>query len=168
MPVKSHVEADKGRQVGVVGGTWEGRKGWVHTTANTFPEKIWIIIASRNINGRREPEKARLILKENVSYQLEESPPTTFEEALLQEHKDIANEMKQLAKKLAEFNDYNPNASMGTIFLHMWTVAKNKRNRASRTNGSRFVRSFTRASPMETSASLDTTDISNVVLDDDF
>ena len=143
MPTKSHVEADKGAQVRIAGGKHKGRTGWVHMTANKFEEKQWIIVqAGRNSQGRQEPDTARLIKKDHISYQLVEPAPATFEQALLREHSDIKEDFEKLAVKLSEFDGYGPNTNMAGVFLEMWCKEKAKRDSMNRVTGARFVRTF--------------------------
>lgn len=148
MPAKSHTEQDKGRQVRIVGGLYEGRTGWIHLSANTFDTKKWIIVTA----STTQPEKARLIMNDNISYQVVASPPQRFEEALLMEHKDIAKDMRKIAKKLAEFDGYMPNAQMISIFFNMWKEERAKRDSASRVQGARAVRTL---SPPNQASSFD-------------
>lgn len=115
------------------------RKGWIHSSANTFPNKVWVIVKGRSAD---EPDKSRLIQKANISYHTEEAPPRTFEEALFKEHPDIAKDMKKLVEKLAEFDTYDPNPRMVSTFYNMWKDAKARRSGQNRTRGSRFVRNF--------------------------
>ena len=139
MPARNHVEEDKGDQVRVVGGVCQGCLGWIHRTANTFEDKMWIIVeAGRNSRGQEEPEKARLIKKENISPELT-STPSTYEQALLSEHTDIHTGMKKVAKALAEFDDLEPSEAMMQVFFGMWVQAKGARRGRRRVSGSRFV-----------------------------
>lgn len=139
MPIIKHKEEDKGRQVRITGGVCEGRHGWLHKSANTFPDKAWIIVAGKSAEER---DKSRLVAKQNISYHSEEVTPRNFEEALLREHPDIAKDMKRLAAKLAEFDSYSPNPVMISTFYDMWKDAKAKRSNSSRAQQSRFVRTW--------------------------
>ena len=143
MPRKKHVEEDKGRQVRVVGRKYEGRLGWVHKNANRFTDKTWIIVAAgRNAQGREEVESARLIAKEDISFDLVAPASTTIEDVIFVEHKDIKNDMIKLAKKLASIEGYDPNPAMVSILLDMWSSEKMKRNSSKRVGQTRFVRNI--------------------------
>ena len=133
MPNKRHVEADKGRCVRVIGGKYAGCRGWVHKTANTFDDKVWIII-------QQTPENAALLKKENISYHEAVQTPRTNEQALLSQHKDIAKTMKLLVKMLAEVEDYDLNEGMLSLFYDMWKESKAKMDSQSRTTCRRFKR----------------------------
>ena len=107
----------------IIGGVYEGLFGWNHLTANTFADKQWIIVeAGRNAKGKlHEVETARLLKKTNLAF-VSNEPPRTFEEALLNEHKDVKREMRGLAKKLAAFIDFHPRdgKEMMSEFYKMW------------------------------------------------
>jgi len=140
MAVKKHTEEDKGRMVRITGKRHEGRIGWVHLNANRFETKIWVILQQvSDNNGTMRPEKAHLIDKDLICYDLAESEPSCYEEALLREHKDIKHDMKTVAKKLAEFDDFEPSDKMMEIFMEMWIVQKRRRQGKRRVPGSRFV-----------------------------
>ena len=119
----AHRQTDKGRRVEIIGGVYEGLFGWNHLTANKFADKQWIIVeAGRNAKGKlHEVETARLLKKTNLVFVSNETP-RTFEQALLNEHKDINREMRGLAKKLAAFVDFHPRdgKEMMSEFYKMW------------------------------------------------
>ena len=123
----SHQQSDKGRRVDIIGGVYEGLFGWIHLTANKFPDKQWVIIeAGRNVKGKvHEAEKAHLLKKSNFVF-VQNTTPTTFEQALLKEHADVHREMRSLAKKLAAFVDYHPRdgKKMMGEFYKMWCEEK--------------------------------------------
>ena len=82
-----------------------GRIGWIHTNANEFEEKKWIIVESGgNNNGCICQEKAHLIDNENICFELHEPQPTCFKEALLAEHKEIKKEHLAYMRKLNAAN----------------------------------------------------------------
>ena len=130
-------------------GVCEGRLGWVHDNCNKFSDKSWIIVERGcDKNGKMCPEKAHLIDKDNICFELTEGEPTCMEEALLKEHKDIKKAMKTLAKKLAEFDELEPSVRMMEIFMDMWSSQKRKRAGKTRVSGSRFVRNWNPDDPI--------------------
>lgn len=144
-----HTEEDKGDRVHIDGGLCEGLRGWMHDNANAFEDKAWIVVEQGTSNKGKvnEVETARLLSAHNftlVNENLDFDKPETHEEALLSEHKDIARDMKDLAKKLAQFDSFDPvdGAELLTVFWHAWMNEKSKRNRLARTQGTRFVRSW--------------------------
>lgn len=143
MPRLDHTQEDKGRQVRIIGGVCQGRKGWVHNGANVFEEKQWIIVeAGRNRKNVQEPEKARLIFKQNISFDIVPPVPNTFVEALLIQHKDINQDINKLVRKLVEFDDFEPSMELMNLFMAKWREEKTKRRGRIRNVGSRIVRNW--------------------------
>lgn len=143
MPRLDHTQEDKGRQVRIIGGVCQGRKGWVHNGANVFDEKQWIIVeAGRNRKNVQEPEKARLIFKQNISFDIVPPVPNTFVEALLIQHEDINQDINKLIKKLVEFDDFEPSMELMDLFMAKWREEKTKRRGRIRNFGSRIVRNW--------------------------
>lgn len=140
----SYQQSDKGRRVDIIGGVYEGLFGWIHLTANTFPDKQWVIIeAGRNVKGKlHEVEKTHLLKKSNFAF-VNNTTPSTFEQALLKEHADVHREMRSLAKKLASFVDYHPRDGKKLMgeFYKMWCEEKDALDRVRNIPNARRVTS---------------------------
>ena len=119
-------ELDKGSRIEIVGGKHKGHFGWEHLTANTCAQKEWVILEA---NGTNHPEeKTHCINKENVARVPEANDePRSYEEALLEEHIDVKQDMLRLAKKLAAFVNRAPREQMILdLFIKMWRGEKRK------------------------------------------
>ena len=160
-PPIPHAEKDKGDEVCIDGGLCEGLHGWIHDNATAFDDKAWIIVAPGTSKKKKvnEKETAGLLAAHNFTTlgkgeKFISEEPATCEEALLKEHKDIAQDMKNLARKLAQFDSCDPEdgAEMLILLWHQWMKEKSKRSLMARVGGTRFVRSFTTISGSTQSA----------------
>ena len=145
----AHTEHDKGDRVIIDGGLYEGLTGWVHTNCNSLEDRAWVIVApgtSRKdkVNPRETARCLKLDSFRLADANLDVETPATFEQSLLQEHKDIATDMMCLARKLAQFEDLHPDdgAELVVVFWQLWMSEKAKRSGAARLQGARYVRKW--------------------------
>lgn len=144
MPAIKHRHADKGGRVEIIGGKYKGLFGWKHLTANTFPAKQWIIVEQ---SAQNPVEKACLLMKTNFTDstpETEEDVPTSFEIALLKEHREVKSDMHALAKKLATFIELDPmdGKEMMMVLWSMWVVESRKLEGLNHIPNARIVRSW--------------------------
>jgi hypothetical protein len=96
----AEVEGDKGQRVRFIGGTHVKKKGWLRLSKERRGEnQIYVLVDLGN--DRVKKTYVSLI---NVAEIL--PPPTTWTEALLDQHTDVDAALEDLCRKLAKFDLY--------------------------------------------------------------
>lgn len=96
----AEVEADKGQRVRFIGGTHIKKKGWLRLSKG-FRGKNQVYVLVDLGNDRLKKTYVDLA---NVAEIL--PPPTTWTEALFEQHTDVDAALEDLCRKLAKFDLY--------------------------------------------------------------
>jgi hypothetical protein len=87
-----------GQRIRFIRGTYEDQKGWLNANREATKCKYYVIVEPDPPN--RLHEKETFVLKTSVKFINAQTKPTTWEEALLNQHPDIDQQMDRLAADL--------------------------------------------------------------------
>ncbi|CAJ1936976.1 unnamed protein product [Cylindrotheca closterium] len=113
MPPK---QAEKGKQIRFVSGTYLGKTGWLNTAAS----KKGLFKRSVIVDLGDDGEKVTSVMK--FSFRDAFKKVKTFEQALMKQHPDIENEMVTLCRHLSECYNLNGDA-MAAYFKEELRIA---------------------------------------------
>jgi hypothetical protein len=96
----AEVEGDKGQRVRFIGGTHGKKKGWLRLSKGRRGEnQIYVLVDLGN-----DRLKKTFVALINVAEIL--PPPTTWTEALLDQHRNVDAALEDLCRRLAKFDLY--------------------------------------------------------------
>jgi hypothetical protein len=87
-----------GQRIRFIRGTYEDQKGWLNANREPTKCKYYVIVEANPPD--RVHEKETFVLKTSVKFINVQNEPTTWEEALLNQHPDIDRQMDKLAADL--------------------------------------------------------------------
>ena len=112
----------KGAKIRIVGGTYRGKRGFLDKKKGRTEFFTYVIIVIKP----NEEEIATRLHHESIRVG-EEAPPASYEEAVLQQHCDIEELLRDLTRRLSQCEGISSEGEaghrIGNLFLNYLTVA---------------------------------------------
>jgi hypothetical protein len=123
-----HEDKDKGHVIRVVGGSYKGRKGWLHKGMEETDEMIYVILAATS----SKPEVAKQIRKTSIEFGAKPEPKI-WEEAFLN-HKKVEPAYNAFLNKVVE-GEFKPTPQLMAIIWHDLNLKYEARQGQARSSG---------------------------------